>query len=91
MKKFDVKVIVLAVALAIVLFISLFALSSCGNMNMMDTTYSFERVVMSLPNGDVIEGKVTNWVDWEDSDMVQVKIDGKTYLTHSSNVVLISE
>lgn len=79
---------VVLIALAIIL---IFGLSGCGNMKIIDTTYSFEKVVISLPNGNVIEGNLTSWKDWEDSDMVQVKIDGKTYLTHSTNVVLISE
>ena len=67
------------------------SLVSCGNMTLIDTTYSFERVIMTLPNGTVVEGKVDSWTNFEDGDMVQVTIDGKTYLTHSTNVVLISE
>ena len=42
-------------------------------------------------NGEVVEGKVSSWTDFEDGDQIQVKIDGKTYLVHSSNVVLISD
>ena len=37
-----------------------------------------------------LEGEVQSWCDYED-DQLQVKIDGKQYLVHSSNVVLISE
>ena len=65
-------------------------LSSC-NMQLIDTTYSFERAILSLPDGSVIEGKVTSWKDYENSDQIQVNIDGKTYLVHSSNIALISE
>lgn len=60
------------------------------NKQIIDTTWSFERAIIELPNGEVIEGKVTSWKDY-DSDQLQVKIDDKTYLVHSSNVVLISE
>jgi hypothetical protein len=67
------------------------SLVGCGNMTLMDTTYSFERVMLMLPNGEVVEGECTRWADFENSDMIQVTIDGKTYLTHSVNVVLISE
>ena len=66
-------------------------LGGCGNVQIMDTTWSFERAIIELPNGDIIEGKVSSWKDFEDGDQIQVKIDGKTYLVHSSNVVLISE
>lgn len=65
-------------------------LSACGNYGVLDTTYKFNRAIISLPNGEVVEGKVDWWVDYED-DTVQVVIDGTTYLTHYSNVVLINE
>ena len=75
-----------AVCLALMLL-----LASCGNMQLVDTTYSFEKAIVYLPNGEVVEGKVQSWKDYDSSDQIQVKIDGKTYLVHSSNVVLISE
>lgn len=65
-------------------------LAGC-NKQVFDTTYSYERVILSLPNGEVIEGKVQKWTDYADGDQIQVKIDGKQYLIHSENVVLISE
>ncbi len=78
----------IALALTIILVVTL---AACGNMQIIDTTYSFERAIISLPNGEILEGKVTSWTDYEDGDQIQVKIDNKTYLVHSSNIVLISE
>lgn len=66
------------------------ALAGC-NKQMVDLTYSYERAILSLPNGEVIEGRVSSWTDFEDGDQIQVRIDGKTYLVHSSNIVLISD
>ncbi len=66
-------------------------LSSCGNKQIFDTTYKFDRAIISLPNGDIIEGKVDEWTDYEDGDQIQVKVNGVTYLVHSSDVVLIKE
>ena len=60
------------------------------NKQIIDVTYSYERAILSLPNGEVIEGKVSSWKDY-DSDQIQVKINGKQYLVHSSTIVLISE
>ena len=60
-------------------------------MQVVDTTWSYEKAIVTLPNGDIVEGKVETWREYSDSDMLQVKIDGKSYLTHSVNVVLISE
>ena len=70
--------------------LSIALLSGC-NKQLMDLTYSYEYAIIGLPNGEVVEGKVTSWTDYEDGDQLQVKIDGKTYLVHSSNVVLISK
>ena len=76
-----------ALVLALIL---VFMMTGC-NKQMVDLTYSYERAVLSLPNGEVIEGKVSSWTDFEDGDQIQVRIDGKTYLVHSSNIVLISD
>lgn len=43
--------------------------------------------VLYIEDGTVIEGKVDSWNDYE-GDQLQVKINGTTYLAHSSNVVL---
>lgn len=66
------------------------SLSGC-NKQIVDVTFSYERAIISLPNGEVVDGKVQSWTDYEDGDQIQVKIDGVTYLVHSSQVVLISE
>ena len=66
------------------------SLTACGNKQIFDTTYSFERAIVQLPNGKIVEGKVTSWRDYE-GDQIQVVIEGKTYLVHSENIALISE
>lgn len=65
-------------------------LTGC-NYQMIDTTYKFDRAIISLPNGEIVEGKVESWMDYEDGDQIQVKIDGKTYLVHSEDIVLIKD
>ena len=80
----------IALLLTIILLLSVALLAGC-NKQMVDLTYSYEYAIIGLPNGEVVEGKVSSWTDFEDGDQIQVKIAGKTYLVHSSNVVLISE
>ena len=80
---------VLALMLVVIVVLSTALLSGC-NKQMLDLTYSSEYAIIGLPNGEVVEGKVSSWTDYEDGDQLQVKINGKTYLVHSSNVVLIS-
>ena len=78
--------------LSLLLILLSSALMLCGcNKQMVDLTYSYERAILCLPNGEIIEGRVSSWTDFEDGDQIQVKIDGKTYLIHSSNIVLISD
>ena len=81
---------VIALLLAVIAVLAVLVLSGC-NKQMLDLTYSYEYAIIALPNGEVVEGKVSSWTDYEDGDQLQVKIDGKTYLVHSSNVVLISK
>lgn len=80
MKKFIIAVLIVILALA---------LAGC-NKQLVDLTFKYDRAVVSLPNGDVVDGKVSSWTDFEDGDQIQVKIDGKTYLVHSSNIALIA-
>ena len=79
------KLIVL-IASCVILILTLI---SC-NKQIIDTTYNFDKAIIYLPNGEVVEGKCSSWKDY-DGDQIQVKIDGKTYLVHSTNVVLIKE
>ena len=46
---------------------------------------------LSLTNVTIVDGKVQSWTDFEDGDQIQVKINGNTYLVHSSNITLIQE
>ena len=65
-------------------------LTACGNMQMVDTTWNYNKAVISLPDGTIVEGNVESWKDYADGDQIQVKIDGVTYLVHSCDAVLIS-
>lgn len=82
MKKF-------AVLLAIMMALAM--LAGCGNMQVFDTTYRFDKAIISLPDGSIVSGEVQSWRDYEDGDQIQVVIDDTTYLVHSSNIVLIAE
>ena len=81
---------ILVALLGVIVILSAMVLTGC-NKQMVDLTYSYEYAIIGLPNGETVEGRVSSWTDFEDGDQIQVRIDGKTYLVHSSNVVLISE
>jgi hypothetical protein len=77
------------ITILITLFL-LAALCAC-NYNAIDLVYHFDRAILHLPDGEIVEGPVDSWRDYEDGDQIQVTIYGVTYLAHSTDVVLISE
>ena len=77
---------IIVMLLALMTVVALFA--GCGNKDMFDTVYTFDEAIIRLPDGTVISGEVQSWRDYE-GDQLQIKIDGVTYLVHSSQVVLI--
>lgn len=87
MKKYKNQILMVLLAL---MFILAAVLSGC-NRQIIDVTYSFDKAIINLPNGEIVEGKVDSWKDYDDGDQIQVKVNGITYLVHSENVVLISE
>ena len=52
-------------------------------------TFTYAYVVIG--GQKVAEGAITQWRDYDNSDTVQVLINGKFYLTHYTNVVLIAD
>ena len=62
-----------------------------GNEQVFDTKWRFEWAIVQLGNGELLEGPVSSWKDFENSDMIQFTMNGITYLTHSSNVILCSK
>lgn len=76
-------------ALIIITFI-LLSMTGC-NRQMLDRTYHYDHAIICLPNGEMVEGEVSSWRDFEDCDQIQVKVDGVTYLVHSSMIALISD
>lgn len=66
-------------------------LSTCSNYQPVDLNYNFNYAVIRLQNGDVIQGKVESWRDYEDSEQIQVKINGVLYLTNSYNCTLMND
>lgn len=82
------------VALIIFLAIILVSCTGCYNKQPFDTTHDYDRAIVYLPNGEIVEGRVSSWTSWTsfgDGGAVQIKIDGKTYLTHVCNVCLIDD
>ena len=67
------------------------SLAGCGNRQMIDLTYSYKYAIISLPNGEIVEGKVDSWKDFEDGDQLQITVDDVTYLVHATDAALMTE
>lgn len=80
------------IAVVAMLVVAAVCLTACaGNYDSFDTVYTYNRAIIQLPNGEVVEGKVDSWRDYDDGEQLQVKMNGKTYLASSFNCVLIAE
>ena len=82
------------IAIIVLMLIFALCLTGCqiGNRKIgFDTTQTFRWAIIQLGNGELIEGSVDSWRDFEESDVVQVTVKGNTYLTHYSNVILSTE
>ena len=83
--------------MALVLAVAILEMAACGTTtagnravwgkDVQTFTYAYIR----LGDKDIVEGYITQWRDYDDSDVVQIMIDGKYYLTHYSCVVMIAD
>lgn len=86
----NIKISAINLGIGIILFGGI-CLTGCGNKTVFDTTYTFNRAIIKLADGTIVDGKIQNWTDYEDGDQIQVKINENVYLIHSSNITLIKE
>ena len=70
-----------------VLLIGTLFVSGC-NKQIFDFNYKYNYAYIQLQNGEVIEGRVETWQDY-DGEQLQVKINGIIYLTNSYNCTLV--
>lgn len=85
------KKIVIAIFASIVSIVFMLSLAGC-NRTVFDTTYNFTYAYVELPTGEIVEGEVESWHDYADGDQLQVTFkSGKTYLTNSTRMVLVSD
>ena len=85
------------IALAAVLVCCLFVFAGCANHKTGNRitggkdvqTFTYAYVV--LDGHEIVRGAITQWRDYSDSDVVQVLVNGKFYLTHYSNVVMVAD
>lgn len=88
-KKIIITIILFVVVMAVACGIITWTSVGIGNHSFIDLKHNFDEAVIALPDGTIVSGAVQSWTDYEDSDCVQIKIDGVVYLTHYHNATLI--
>lgn len=83
--------LVLTIILAATILITCAGCSNAGfNRQLIDLNYRYNYAIISLMNGELIEGPIQSWRDYDDSDMIQVTFtDGNIYYSHGSNILLV--
>ena len=82
---------------AVILIACMFVFAGCelhktgnritGGKDVQTFTYCY----VVLGGQEIVRGAITQWRDYQNSDVVQVLVNGKFYLTHYSNVVMIAD
>lgn len=89
MKKNKATIILVTIVVIFVVLFVLYVDLRIGNRQLIDTTQRFDYAMIKLADGELVEGRVDSWMDFENSDQIQLTINGTTYLTHCMNVTLI--
>jgi uncharacterized lipoprotein NlpE involved in copper resistance len=74
----------------LLMFAFVFILSGC-NVQIIDTTWKYDKAYINVGSETII-CEVSSWKDFKESDMLQVRCkDGRTFLGHSSVIILVDE
>ena len=87
-----------AIILAVMLLAALLVFAGCESLHKTGNritggkdVQTFTYCYVVLGGQEIVRGAITQWRDYENSDVVQVLVNGKFYLTHYSNVVMIAD
>lgn len=79
-----------------IIFVALLALcaivlfTGCGNKDYIDTVRTYDKAIIQLANGDVVETKIKAWRDYDGEQLQVTAEDGTVYLTSSFRCDLIN-
>lgn len=64
-------------------------MTGCGNRTLLDTTYTYDRAIIQLADGTVVDTKIKSWTDYEGEQIQVIAENGTVYLTSSVRCDLI--
>lgn len=65
--------------------------TGCGNRDYIDTNRTYDRAIIEMPGGEVMEVNVRQWRDYDGEQFQIIATDGTVYLVNSVNCVLIRD
>lgn len=66
--------------------------SDTSNKEILNDVYKFNYAQVKLVDGSVVDGELDTWSQRSENDTIRVTFkDGKSYLTHTSNVILYNK
>lgn len=78
------------IIIALLVVAMLATMAGC-NRDMIDTNYTYDRAIIQLANGDVVEVDIAKWRDYEGEQIQITAKDGTVYLTSSMRCDLIQD
>lgn len=70
--------------------ILLLVVTGCGNMDMWDTNYTYDRAICDI-GGEYQEIEIRQWHDYDGEQLQIIAEDGKIYLVSSMNCTFIKD
>ena len=65
------------------------AACGCGNLDILDTNFTYDVAMVKWPDGTMKEIQVKQWSDYEGEQVQVIGKDGAIYLISMNNAVLI--
>ena len=66
-------------------------LAGCGNLDILDTNYTYNYAVTKWPDGSTKKIEIKQWADYEGEQIQIISTDGTIYLLSMNNTVLVRE
>lgn len=88
-KKELFKTTVVAVFIFAIMIIAIIFCGGCGNKDLFDIVYTYDKAIIKLANGEVVETKIKNWTVYDGGQLQVTAEDGTVYLTSSFRCDLI--
>ena len=82
-----------AIITIIITLLLVVSLAGCNyrGYDFVDTNYHFNRAIIEIPGGEIIEVEVAKWADAGGEQLTITDKAGNRYLVHTENCVLIED